>query len=155
MKINYAAVTIAISALGAIAIVAPSVLQAQAQEKTSGAAVTQVEKGRAVPIRQIGEFDKVFTAKLNQLISESGTAAAKGTRRFTEHCGPDWCTKHWTTSETAREMSREELVKLRNQVGAELKIAARKKVDLSQVANGKISAGFFVGTVHKIGKPVE
>lgn len=153
MKTHYTILTVAISAFSAIAIVVPSLRQAQAAEPTKSG-VTQIVKNRAVPIKNIAEFDQVFTAGLNQLISDSGQAA-RGRRRFTEHCGPDWCTKHWTTDLTAREMSRGELVKLRNEVRAELKSAASRQVALSEVAKGQISASFFVGTVHKIGKPVE
>lgn len=154
MKLPYPLITITVSASAAIAIVLASGACTSPSGPTSSA-VTQTVGNRAVPIKDIGEFDQVFTAGLNRLISDSGTAAAKGSWVFTEHVGPNWFTKTWVRSDNARELSRDELTRLRTQIGAELKIAASRNVALSEVAKGQISGSFFVGTVHKIGKSVE
>ena len=76
MKIHYPVLTVAISALGALAIVVPSMRHLEAaQEKSSRSAVTQTVGERAIPIKNVAEFDQVFTEKLNQAIAESGVAA--------------------------------------------------------------------------------
>ena len=153
MKIPYSLVTITVSACAAVTIVLAYGACTSPSGETSSA-VTQTIGNRAVPIKNIAEFDQVFTAKLNQVISDSGSAAARGFFFIRKHIGPDWFTESCFRDARVA-MSREELTKLRNQISAELKTATSRQVALSEVAKGQISAGFFVGTVHKIGKAVE
>jgi hypothetical protein len=153
MKANYTILTVAVSALTAFAVVVPSLHQARAAEKTSGK-VTQIVNTRSVPVQQIGEFDKIFAAKLNQAITDSGSAA-RGFWAIRKHVGPDWITDSIVYWPDARAMSRDELVKLRSQIGAELRNAAGRKTDLAEIANGELSANFFRCSVHKISKAAE
>ena len=151
MKINYAAVTIAICALGAIVIIAPSLRQAQAAEqKSASSAVTQKVGNRAVPIRDVAEFDQVFTAKLNQAIAESATAR-KGTTFFSKSIFRDFISTCLYKCDAARVASNEELTKLREAIGAELKQAQSRKASINELAKGQITNRFFVGTVRKAG----
>lgn len=151
MKIHYPLLTVAISALGALVIVVPSVRHLQAaQEKSSGSAVTQTVGERAIPIKDVGEFDQVFTAKLNQAIAESGTAR-KGTTIFSHHIIRGFITDCLYKCDSARVASKEELTKLRDAIGAELKQAQSRKASINELAKGQITNSFFVGTVRKAG----
>src|SRR3954471_11488917 len=85
MKIYCRVATIAISALVALLVVLPSLRHLRAAppdtQGAAGTTVTQRVGNRAIPIKNVGEFDRVFTDRLNRGIAEMGTAA-KGTTIF-------------------------------------------------------------------------
>ena len=149
MKINYATLTVGISAIGAFLIVASSMHLQAAQEKAASTAVTQKTGNRAIPIKDVAEFDQVFSAKLNQAISESSTAA-KGTTIFKTKIFRNFISECLYKCSAATLASREELANLRKAIEGELKQARSRKASVGDLAKGEITNTFFVGTVHKV-----